>query len=172
VFVTHDIDEAIRLGDRIAVMREGGHLEQYADPTTLLSKPETPYVAEFIGAERTLRRLAVAAVPAEGLVSWPVVAPTDSLAESAAAMDAVEAAWAVVADDASVHGWLSRAEIQGDATAADRLEAAKPVEVGASLESALATILAGNAPGAIVTRNGRYLGVLEATELVTAARAR
>ena len=49
VFVTHDIDEAIRLGDRIAVMREGGHLEQYADPSTLLSEPATEFVADFVG---------------------------------------------------------------------------------------------------------------------------
>jgi osmoprotectant transport system ATP-binding protein len=172
VFVTHDVDEAIRLGDRIAVMRDGGHLEQYADPTTLLSKPETPYVAEFVGAERTLRRLAVAAVPAEGLTSWPTVAPETTVTDCAAVMDAAESAWAVVADDASVRGWLSRDVLYGDATAADRLEAAAPVEVGASLESALATILAGNAPGAIVTRHGHYIGVLEAAEIVTAARAR
>jgi osmoprotectant transport system ATP-binding protein len=56
VFVTHDIDEAIRMGDRIAVMREGGHLEQYADPKTLLSEPATAFVADFVGADRTLRR--------------------------------------------------------------------------------------------------------------------
>jgi osmoprotectant transport system ATP-binding protein len=172
VFVTHDVDEAIRLGDRIAVMRDGGHLEQYADPTTLLSKPATAYVAEFVGAERTLRRLAVAAVPAEGLVSWPTVEPSARLADAASAMDAADAAWAVVADEASVSGWLPRTDAQGDGTAADRLEPAQPVEVGASLESALATILAGNAPGAIVTRDGRYLGVLDAAEIVTAARAR
>jgi osmoprotectant transport system ATP-binding protein len=59
VLVTHDIDEAVRLGDRIAVLRQGGHLEQYADPATLLGAPATPFVAEFVGADRAVKRLAV-----------------------------------------------------------------------------------------------------------------
>ena len=78
VFVTHDIDEAIRLGDRIAVMSEGGHLEQYADPSTLLADPATEFVADFVGAERTLRRLSVINVSATDLVRWPAVAPERS----------------------------------------------------------------------------------------------
>jgi osmoprotectant transport system ATP-binding protein len=172
VFVTHDIDEAVRLGDRIAVMREGGHLEQYAAPQTLLSEPATPYVAEFVGAERTLRRLSVVAVSATGLVSWPLVAPTARLADCVATMDAADAAWAVVGTDTSILGWLSRVAASGDGVAADRVESAHPVEIGASLESALATILAGNAPGAIVTSAGRYAGVVGAGEIVTAARSR
>jgi osmoprotectant transport system ATP-binding protein len=172
VFVTHDIDEAIRLGDRIAVMREGGHLEQYADPSTLLASPATDFVADFVGAERTLRRLSVVHVTTAGLVRWPIVAPGDRLADCAAAMDAAESSWAVVGDDASISGWLSRADAVGDGTVADRAEPAPTLEVGASLESALATILAGNAPGAIVTDAGHYAGVLTAAGIVTVARSR
>jgi osmoprotectant transport system ATP-binding protein len=172
VFVTHDVDEAIRLGDRIAVMRDGGHLEQYATPAELLANPATPYVAEFVGAERTLRRLAVVDVSTAGLVMWPVVATTTRLAECAVMMDAADSGWAVVADDGKVSGWLARPAATGDGTAADRFEPAQPVEVGASLESALATILAGNAPGAIVTSDGRYQGVIGAAEIVTVARSR
>ncbi len=59
VFVTHDIDEAVRLGDRIAVLRQGGQLEQYADPATLLGAPANDFVADFVGSDRGLRRLAV-----------------------------------------------------------------------------------------------------------------
>ncbi|MFY1696492.1 MULTISPECIES: ABC transporter ATP-binding protein [unclassified Solwaraspora] len=62
VLVTHDLDEAVRLGDRIAVLSEGGHLEQYADPTTLLGQPATGFVREFVGADRAIRRLAVTPV--------------------------------------------------------------------------------------------------------------
>jgi osmoprotectant transport system ATP-binding protein len=172
VFVTHDIDEAIRLGDRIAVMREGGHLEQYADPATVLSHPETEFVASFVGAERTLRRLSVVTVTANSLVRWPAVAPDDRLADCVAVMDAAEASWAVVADENGIVGWLSRAEATGEGTAADRAEPSPAVEVGDSLESALAAILAGNAPGAIVTKAGRYVGVLSATDVVSVARSR
>jgi len=59
VFVTHDIDEAIEVGDRIAVFRTGGHLAQYAVPTELLARPADAFVEEFLGADRTLRRLSL-----------------------------------------------------------------------------------------------------------------
>jgi osmoprotectant transport system ATP-binding protein len=62
VLVTHDIDEAVRLGDRIAVLGEGGTLRQYAAPAELLSHPASPSVADFVGADRGIRRLAVTPV--------------------------------------------------------------------------------------------------------------
>ena len=172
VFVTHDIDEAIRLGDRIAVMKEGGHLEQYADPSTLLSAPATDFVAGFVGAERTLRRLSVVSIATAALVQWPTVPPTASLSEAAAAMDRAAASWVVVADGDAVAGWLSRDVASGEGTAGDRADVAPPVAVGDSLEAALAAILSGNAPGAIITEGGRYAGVLPASEVVTIARRR
>jgi osmoprotectant transport system ATP-binding protein len=57
VLVTHDIDEALRLGDRLAVLATGGRLEQYGTPAEVLARPATPFVADFVGAGRTLRRL-------------------------------------------------------------------------------------------------------------------
>ncbi len=65
VFVTHDIDEAVRLGDRIAVLSQGGKLEQYADPATLLGAPANDFVADFVGSDRGLKRLAVTTIDAE-----------------------------------------------------------------------------------------------------------
>ncbi len=59
VFVTHDIDEAIEVGDRIAVFRTGGHLAQYAVPTELLARPADDFVESFLGGDRTLRRLSL-----------------------------------------------------------------------------------------------------------------
>jgi osmoprotectant transport system ATP-binding protein len=59
VFVTHDIDEAIKMGDRIAILREGGVLAQYGPPAELLSRPADDFVAQFVGADRGLKRLAL-----------------------------------------------------------------------------------------------------------------
>lgn len=59
VIVTHDIDEAVRLGDRIAVMKQGGYLEQYAPPAEVLGHPANEFVAQFVGADRLLKLMAV-----------------------------------------------------------------------------------------------------------------
>jgi len=67
VFVTHDLDEAVRLASRIAVFRQGGHLEQYDTPAAVLSQPATPFVADFTGAGRSLLRLAVTPIRREDL---------------------------------------------------------------------------------------------------------
>ncbi|MEU7802169.1 ATP-binding cassette domain-containing protein [Micromonospora arborensis] len=71
VLVTHDLDEAVRLGDRIAVLSEGGHLEQYDTPAALLGAPATPFVREFVGADRGIRRLAVTPLDRESLEPVP-----------------------------------------------------------------------------------------------------
>jgi osmoprotectant transport system ATP-binding protein len=63
VFVTHDVDEAVRLGDRIAVLSEGAKLEQYATPAELLAHPANDFVADFVGADRGIKRLAVTSIP-------------------------------------------------------------------------------------------------------------
>ncbi|GAA4578594.1 ABC transporter ATP-binding protein [Planotetraspora phitsanulokensis] len=73
VFVTHDIDEAIKLGDTVAVLRVGGRLAQMADPATLLSEPADDFVREFLGKDRGIRRLSF--VPATGVRLGS--APTD-----------------------------------------------------------------------------------------------
>ncbi|MGN6799391.1 MAG: ABC transporter ATP-binding protein [Gaiellaceae bacterium] len=62
IFVTHDIDEAIQMGDRIAILREGGVLAQYDTPDAILAEPADDFVAQFIGEDRALRRLALRTV--------------------------------------------------------------------------------------------------------------
>ena len=75
VFVTHDIDEAIKMGDRIAVMREGGHLVQYATPAELLTAPADAFVEDFVGPDRGLKRLALQPVR-----DAPLTPPSDGQA--------------------------------------------------------------------------------------------
>jgi osmoprotectant transport system ATP-binding protein len=92
VFVTHDIDEAVRLGDRIAILSEGGHLEQYDPPAELLGRPKTPFVEAFLGDERAAKRLAVLPIEAATLAKdgaapgSPEVAPDATMAEALDAM--------------------------------------------------------------------------------------
>jgi osmoprotectant transport system ATP-binding protein len=57
VFVTHDIEEAIKLGDRVALLQQGGVLAQYAEPAELLARPASPFVTDFLGEGRMVRRL-------------------------------------------------------------------------------------------------------------------
>src|SRR6185295_7165965 len=59
LFVTHDIDEAIKMGNRVAVMQQGGKLAQYAPPTELLLHPANDFVARFVGVDRGLKRLSL-----------------------------------------------------------------------------------------------------------------
>jgi osmoprotectant transport system ATP-binding protein len=69
VFVTHDVDEAIKMGDRIAILREGGVLAQYDTPAAILSRPADEFVARFVGADRAIKRLALTAVADLDLVA-------------------------------------------------------------------------------------------------------
>jgi osmoprotectant transport system ATP-binding protein len=117
VFVTHDIDEAIKVGDRIAVMRDGGILAQYATPAELLMAPASPFVEDFVGADRALKRLALQRVrdvdldpaPEDGApADAPVVRLDDTLRDALSAMLAAEAQHAPVLDgDGRVAGRLS-----------------------------------------------------------------
>jgi osmoprotectant transport system ATP-binding protein len=69
VFVTHDIDEAVKLGDRIALLRDEGVIAQFAPPAEMLANPASDFVAAFIGQDRGLKLLAVTRIPREVLVA-------------------------------------------------------------------------------------------------------
>src|ERR1700734_2866022 len=85
VFVTHDIEEAAKLGDRIAVLSKGGVLEQYDTPSEVPGRPATPFVADFVGRDRGVRRLAVMPIDVESLFHPPEVAPDLGMFEARAA---------------------------------------------------------------------------------------
>ncbi|CAN5869036.1 hypothetical protein BH23ACT12_BH23ACT12_03690 [soil metagenome] len=77
VFVTHDIDEAIKMADRIAILNVGGILEQYETPKEILRNPANDFVREFLGSERGLKRLALIKVSEIEVEEGPVVCPND-----------------------------------------------------------------------------------------------
>jgi osmoprotectant transport system ATP-binding protein len=172
VFVTHDIEEAVRLGDRIAVMSEGGHVEQFAPPGEVLGRPASPFVADFVGADRGLKRLAVTGISAADLERPPVVQVTDGLADARTVLDRTGARWAVVLDAAGhLHGWLSAERATGAGTVdavARRMDAWVPVD--ASLKTAFATMLQHEAGWVAVLDGDRFLGVLTPESLHAALR--
>ena len=89
VFVTHDIDEAIKMGDKIAILRQGGVLAQYATPADILTEPADEFVAEFVGEDRALKRLGLATLAdiellsPNGLASGPARVPLSATVRDA-----------------------------------------------------------------------------------------
>jgi osmoprotectant transport system ATP-binding protein len=129
VLVTHDIDEAVRLGDRIAVLGEGGRLMQYASPAELLSSPASETVSEFVGSDRGIRRLAVTRLrdamrpvgQIEDIGRLPTVPATGTLYDALAAMLTVDSLNVVVVEGGTPVGTVSRSaifEVPNEQTAA------------------------------------------------------
>ena len=171
LFVTHDLDEAVRLGDRIAVFRDGGYLEQYDAPARILGAPATDFVRSFVGSDRGLKRLSVTSIDVGDLDHPPVVHLDDRIAEATAALRAVDARWGVVLDDHDgLHGWVSATET-GDGTVAQRARRMEAwVPVGSSLKAAFAEMLQHDAGWVAVLDGDRYLGVLTPSTLHEALR--
>ncbi|RZE92827.1 ABC transporter ATP-binding protein [Streptomyces albidoflavus] len=175
LFVTHDIEEAVRLGDRIAVYGHG-RIEQFDTPAAVLGAPATPYVADFVGADRGLKRLSVTPIEPGDLVRPPVVHLDDPLAAAGERLRAEGARWAVVLDgEEKLHGWISSARTEGaEGTVGEqarRMEAWLPV--GAPLKRAFATMLQHDAGWIAVLdadADHRFLGVLTPAALHEALR--
>jgi len=162
VFVTHDIDEAVKLGDRIAILRQGGILEQYGTPEDVLGSPASNFVADFVGADRALKRLTVTGIEQAELDKPPVVYVDSSLAEARRSMDLAAARYAIVLDAAEeLHGYLDRHRASGDGVVAERARHLPAwVPAGATLKDALAEMLLHDAGWIAVLDGRRYLGVL------------
>ncbi|RCG23754.1 ATP-binding cassette domain-containing protein [Streptomyces diacarni] len=172
LFVTHDIEEAVRLGDRIAVYGEG-RIEQFDRPATVLGAPASPYVADFVGADRGLKRLSVTPIEPGDLEEPPTVHLSDRLDKAARRMAAAGARWAVVLDDADeLHGWVSAGVVEAQegtvAHHARRMEAWLPL--GSSLKQAFSTMLQHDAGWIAVLDGDRFVGVLTPSRLHAALR--
>ena len=170
LFVTHDLDEAVRLGDRIAVLREGGVLEQYAPPAEVLGRPASPFVAGFVGEDRGLKRLSVIPVDVASLEEPVSVSPELSLAEARAALDGRPAA--VVDGDGRLVGELHPADAGGDGTVGERCRPpGATVGPSATLKELTSALLLSDAGWVAVVDDGRLLGVVTPASVHAAARA-
>ncbi len=171
IFVTHDVEEAVRLGDRIAVLAQGGVLAQHGTPSDVLGHPADDFVADFVGADRGLKRLRV--TPVGTAVDQPVVVSADTpLDEARRAMDTRGSDYAVVLGAGRrLEGWLGREPAGHGVTAGD---AATPVDAplatSATLQDALSALLLRDAGWVAVVDGERFVGVVTPESLHRASR--
>ena len=163
VFVTHDIDEAIKMADRIAILNVGGILEQFAPPEEILRTPANRFVEEFVGSERGLKRLALIKVSEIGVDEGPVVERNASVEEALAAMKRFGMDWVTVVESGRLSGWVDRAVLDGRTSVSEvaprRFSAY--VTADSSLREALDSIVTSRTNVAVVADDrDRYLGVL------------
>ena len=168
VFVTHDIDEAIRMGDRIAIMSEGGHVEQYDTPTAILAEPANDFVVNFLGAERGLKRLALIPVSEVKADPGPVVATDDTAAAARRAADGAGTDWVVVVNnDRRLLGWVALDDVIGRVSDATPRPFTATVHATDSLRAALDAMVTSRTGIAVRVSDGdRYEGIFT-QELLT-----
>ncbi|HEX5712141.1 MAG TPA: ATP-binding cassette domain-containing protein [Solirubrobacterales bacterium] len=165
LFVTHDIDEAIKMGDRIAILREGGRIAQYATPAEVLMDPADEFVEDFVGADRALKRLALMRVADINLWEAPLAHVGQASAEVRAKLAApdVEVPYPLLVDaERRPLGWLSERDL-GRETVPDRPDfpLGPVLELDDVMRDALADLLQGESQYAAVTdHEGRIAGVL------------
>jgi osmoprotectant transport system ATP-binding protein len=163
VFVTHDIDEAIKMGDRIAVLRQGGKLAQYAPPAELLMYPANPFVEDFVGSDRALKRLALQRVRDVDLWKAPLVQVGEPAVEVHAKLADSDVPYPLLVDRSGRPlGWLSERALVGERVTDDLRSRADPVlEMDDVLRDALSDLLAEEAQyGPVVDERGAVTGVL------------
>jgi osmoprotectant transport system ATP-binding protein len=177
VLVTHDLDEALRVADRIVLMNVGGIVEQAAAPDELLRSPATPFVEEFIGADRGLRRLALNTVGELPYHQGPVVDVTASAADVAQAIDDESSPWLGVVVDGGFAGWASADDavqaLERGATLRDvelRAPAAQVVPHD-TLRTAMELIMSLRTSVAVIDDGGRFGGVVTLEDIRRALAA-
>jgi osmoprotectant transport system ATP-binding protein len=173
LFVTHDIDEAIKIGDLVAVMELGGHLAQVAPPDEILANPASDFVARFVGADRGLKRLSLSRVRDLALQPVASVRDGESVAEATRLAKEAGFAYALVVDDSGrPTGWLDVARLTGDRVrAADASPVGPLVEPETTVKDALSMLLANEVQAGVVRDpGGRPLGLITVESIGVALR--
>jgi osmoprotectant transport system ATP-binding protein len=172
LFVTHDIDEAIKMGNRVAVMQLGGKLAQYAPPADLLLNPANDFVARFVGVDRGLKRLTLLKVSDVALTEAPIA----RLGDDAAAVKLRPGDDYVLLLDAvdRPQGWIRVTHLDSKKTlGTNDVDPSSPiVTFETTLRDALSMLLASAVQTAVVVDDrGKYAGVLTLDALGSAFRS-
>jgi osmoprotectant transport system ATP-binding protein len=163
LFVTHDIDEAIKMGDRIAILREGGILAQYATPAEILMAPADDFVEDFVGADRALKRLSLMRVGDVDLWRAPLGFVGQASAEVRAKLDGAEVPHALLVDsERRPVGWLSERDLDRETVPAVPDSPPEPLlDVSDVMRDALSDLLQAESRYApVVDGEGRIAGIL------------
>jgi osmoprotectant transport system ATP-binding protein len=172
VMVTHDVDEAIRLGDRIAILDVGGRLEQYDTPAAVLRAPASAFVAAFLGQERGLRRLSLEPIDTAALDPGPVLPAGSDVDAARRTAHAHASDWIGVLDGERFRGWLRLDGLDPSRTLGEHDVHAVAGVLGphASLRTALDAAVTSPVGVAVVEDDGRYLGLLSPEAIARALR--
>jgi osmoprotectant transport system ATP-binding protein len=172
VFVTHDIDEAVKLGDKVAVFGPGGSLQQYDEPARLLSNPANDFVSGFIGADRGYRRLQF--FHATGLPLQEIRLVTEAEVDS---LELEPGSWALVSKpDGSPFGWIDangvRCHRDGKSLYDSVIAGGSLFDPDGTLRQALdAALSSPSGIGVAVDAHGRVIGGVLATDVLAALDA-
>ncbi|HEX6238931.1 MAG TPA: ABC transporter ATP-binding protein [Acidimicrobiales bacterium] len=168
VLVTHDIDEAIKLADRIAILDIGGVIEQVDTPAEMLRSPATNFVADFLGDDRGIKRLSLLTVGEVPLGPGPVVSESDTTEVARAQMAEHGTDWVGVRDGDRLLGWVGAESLDGRTSLAgvDVRPFRAVVGAGTTLKAALDGIVTTHTRVAVaVDDDGLYLGMLTVDDL-------
>jgi osmoprotectant transport system ATP-binding protein len=165
IFVTHDVDEAIKMGDRIAILQRGGILAQFDTPAAILANPASEFVERFVGADRGLKRLSLARVGDLELIEAVPVRAGEDRADVRRRLDRVEELdYALLVDDQHRPlGWIDQSDLSGDGPInADAATPGAPtVERETTLRDALSALLGSSVQlGVVVDAHERVLGLV------------
>jgi osmoprotectant transport system ATP-binding protein len=170
IMVTHDIDEALKLGDQVAVMRTGGKLAQLATPEELLTNPADEFVADFVGRDRGYRSLGFTTADGDLRIGQePSITLGTEPHHATAALAAPDEAWLLVVDDERRPlGWVEPATLRGPVRTADlNLSGTVATTAGTMREILDAALSAPSRRGVLVDGAGHLVGSVTAADVVS-----
>lgn len=173
VCVTHDVDEAIKLGDRILILGEGAQVAQYDAPETVLAAPANDFVADFIGSGAMLKQLSLLRVGDLELSQPQTCRIGESVDDVVARVEAAGRSSVVILDDRDrPREWLFLRSLRGQATIEEpTTELQTVVDHRSTLSDALDSMLVSSHAGAMVTRRDIYQGVITYSAVTEHVRA-